>query len=150
MFETILVAVDGSKHATKIAEVAADLAQRYRAKLLMLYVVAPSVQEGIRAEMGKAAQTGHIERSEYEIIQQLGRNTIQSAELCARQKGVEEIEVLAEVGDPAGVIVDIARARRADLIVLGRRGASTLSELLLGSVSHKVTQVSKKPCLIVS
>jgi nucleotide-binding universal stress UspA family protein len=54
-----------------------------------------------------------------------------------------------EVGDPAGVIVDIARARGADLIMLGRRGLGTLARLLLGSVSHKVIQVADRPCLTV-
>ena len=83
------------------AEVAAYLAQRCSAKLCMLHVVAPSLQESIRAEMEKAARSGHIERTEYEMIQQLSRNATRSAELCARQRCVEEIEVVAEVGDPA-------------------------------------------------
>ena len=73
-----------------------------------------------------------------------------TAELSARQKGVGNLETLVEVGDPASVIVNMARTRNADLIVLGRRGLGTLTGLLLGSVSHKVIQLANRPCLTVS
>jgi nucleotide-binding universal stress UspA family protein len=91
----------------------------------------------------------HREQMEYEMLQGFGQDSVHSAELSARQKGVTQVEALVEVGDPAGVIVDIARARGADLIMLGRRGLGTLAGLLLGSVSHKVIQVADRPCLTV-
>jgi nucleotide-binding universal stress UspA family protein len=148
-FKTILVAVDGSTHATRTAEVAADLAQRYGAKLLILHVVAPIFEGRVRTELSTLARMEHMEQSEYEMPQAAGRDIVQSAELSARQEGVKHVEALVEVGDPASVIVDIARVRGADLIVLGRRGLGTLTGLLLGSVSHKVVQVADTPCLTV-
>lgn len=149
-FKTILVAIDGSKHANKTAEVAADLAQRYGAKLLVLHVIAPVFDGRERNELANLARMEHLQQSEYEMLQELGRDIVQSAELTARQQEVANVEALVEVGDPASVIVEMARARNADLVVLGRRGHGTLSGLLLGSVSHKVTQVVGRPCLIVS
>ena len=149
-FRTILVAVDGSKHASKIAELAADLAHSCGAKLLILHVVAPIFEGKIRNELGDLARIEHMERTEYEMLQQVGADTIKFVEVTARKKGVKDVEVLIEVGDPAGVIVSIARARSADIIVLGRRGVGTLAGLLFGSVSYKVTQVADRPCLIVS
>ena len=50
----------------------------------------------------------------------------------------------------AEVAAYMARARNADLIVLGRRGLGTLAGLPLGSVSHKVTQMADRPCLTVA
>jgi nucleotide-binding universal stress UspA family protein len=149
-FKTILVAVDGSTHATKTVEVAADVAQRYGAKLVILHVVAPIFGGRVRDELANFARMEHMEQTEYEMLQELGRAIVQSAELIARQQRIANVEAVVEVGDPAGVIVNVTRVRRVDLIVLGRRGAGTLTGLLLGSVSHKVIQLADTPCLTVS
>ncbi|HSY86491.1 MAG TPA: universal stress protein [Verrucomicrobiae bacterium] len=147
--KTILVALDGSKHAVSVADAAADLALRCDAKLLILHVVAPIFDGKVRNDLANLARMEHREQTEYEMLQGFGQDIVHSAELSARQKGVTQVEALVEVGDPAGVIVDIARARGADLIMLGRRGLGTLAGLLLGSVSHKVIQVADRPCLTV-
>ena len=148
-FKTILVALDGSKHAVSVADAAADLALRCDAKLLILHVVAPIFDGKVRNDLANLARMEHREQTEYEMLQGFGQDIVHSAELSARQKGVTRVEALVEVGDPAGVIVDVARARGADLIMLGRRGLGTLAGLLLGSVSHKVIQVADRPCLTV-
>ncbi|HTJ58520.1 MAG TPA: universal stress protein [Devosiaceae bacterium] len=148
-FKTILVALDGSKHAGATAEAAAELARHCEAKLLILHVVAPIFDGKVRDELGNLARMEHREQTEYEMLQGFGRDIVHAAELKARQSGVRQIEALVEVGDPASLIVDMARARGADLIVLGRRGLGPLAGLLLGSVSHKVIQVADRPCLTV-
>jgi nucleotide-binding universal stress UspA family protein len=149
-FKTVLVAVDGSSHVAKTAGVAADVAQRYGAKLVVLHVV-PSIFGGrVREELANFARMEHMEQTEYEMLQELGRPIVHSAELIARQKGIASVESVIEVGDPASVIINVSRVRSADLIVLGRRGLGTLSGLLLGSVSHKVVQLADTPCLTVS
>jgi nucleotide-binding universal stress UspA family protein len=149
-FKTILVAVDGSTHATKTVEVAADVAEHYGAKLLILNVVAPIFAGSQRDALNNLARIEHMERTEYEMLQELGGAIVQSAETNARQKGIANVEALVEVGDPASVIVDMVRARSVDLVVLGRRGLGTMTGLLLGSVSHKVIQLAHTPCLTVS
>jgi len=149
-FKTILVAVDGSTHATKNVEIAADVAQRYGAKLVILHVVARLFEGRVRDELANFASMEHTEQTEYEMLQELGREIVQSAALSAHQKGITSVETVVEVGDPASVIVSMTRARSADLIVLGRRGLGTLAGLLLGSVSHKVIQLADTPCLIAS
>src|SRR5262249_17744145 len=149
-FKTVLVAVDGSAQATKTVEVAADVAKRYGAKLVVLHVVPPIFEGKERDELAKLAHMEHMERTEYEMLQERGKVVVDAAELEARKKGIERIVSLVEVGDPAHVIVNIGRMQKADLLVLGRRGLGILKELLLGSVSHKVIQVSETPCLIVS
>ncbi len=52
-------------------------------------------------------------------------------------------------GNPAEAILKAAKQVDADLIVLGTRGLSDLKGLLLGSVSHKVIQLSPCSCLVV-
>ena len=146
---TILVAVDGSPQAGKAAEMAAELARRCAAKLVLLHVVSPVFGDE-RDELAELARVEHMERTEYEMLQERGRAIVEAAEVSARQKGPLNLESLVEVGDPAGVIVSMARAQRADVVVVGRRGRGTLAGLLLGSVSNKVVQIADAPCLVVS
>ena len=147
--KTILVAVDGSKQAIKATEIAADLAQHCGAKLVVLHVVSSIFGDEL-AKLGEFARVEHMERTEYEMLQERGRAIVQAAEFSARQKGLTSVEPIVEVGDPAGVIVSMTQARSADVVVVGRRGRGTLAGLLLGSVSNKVVQLADPPCLVVS
>jgi nucleotide-binding universal stress UspA family protein len=52
-------------------------------------------------------------------------------------------------GDAAGEIIDVAEQRGADLIVLGSRGRTGLTRLLLGSVARNVLSGSPASVLIV-
>jgi nucleotide-binding universal stress UspA family protein len=54
-----------------------------------------------------------------------------------------------ENGDPGGGLLNAAQAANVDLIVLGARGLNRLSELVFGSVSHRVLSHSTCPTLIV-
>jgi nucleotide-binding universal stress UspA family protein len=72
-FKTILVAVDGSTHAIKTVEVAADVAQRYGAKLVILHVVARIFEGRVRSELENFASMEHMEQTEYEMLKELGR-----------------------------------------------------------------------------
>lgn len=66
--------------------------------------------------------------------------------------GVKSVRRLCELGEPADVVLDAARAAAADLLVLGTRSRGRIAELVLGSVSHRVllhapcsTLIVKKP-----
>jgi|FreactTroBogLake_1042271.scaffolds.fasta_scaffold09101_3 nucleotide-binding universal stress UspA family protein len=58
-------------------------------------------------------------------------------------------DTLAVEGDPAEEICRTARSDHFDLIVIGTRGRSLFTELLLGSVSHKVLQHAPCPVLVI-
>ena len=52
-------------------------------------------------------------------------------------------------GDPAGEIIDAARAWNADLVVMGSRGRTGLTRFLLGSVVRNVLHASDASVLVV-
>jgi nucleotide-binding universal stress UspA family protein len=62
---------------------------------------------------------------------------------------VTSIRKVNEIGSPAQLILDSATNISADLVVVGVRGRSRLSEAVLGSVSHRVLMHGSCPTLIV-
>ncbi|MFQ5992180.1 MAG: universal stress protein [Nitrospiraceae bacterium] len=58
--------------------------------------------------------------------------------------GIPSVRRLCELGAPANVILDAIRSTAADLLVVGAQGLGRLSELVLGSVSHRV--LIQAPC----
>ena len=62
---------------------------------------------------------------------------------------IASIRKVNEIGSPAQLILDSAKNLSADLVVVGVRGRSRLSEVVLGSVSHRVLLHGTRPTLIV-
>ena len=59
-----------------------------------------------------------------------------------------DAELVAVVGAPADVLVEEAKQRGADLIVVGHRGLSGAEKLVMGSVSSKVARTAGCSVLI--
>jgi nucleotide-binding universal stress UspA family protein len=68
---------------------------------------------------------------------------------CKRAKsiGVRRIKRQSETGDAAAAILDAARRKRIDFLVVGRHGFGPLTGWLLGSVSQKI--ISLAPCKVI-
>lgn len=173
MFKTIVVATDGSDHARKAVELASDVAARYSSKLVLLHVLQPGpLPEGLRkmVEVEHLVQPMQSEKTEavtgvprwirtvatsaesaeeLRMAYAVGEHIVGKSERTARDKGVKEVHPIVEEGDPAKQILKCAEGENADLIVIGSRGLSDLKGLLMGSVSHKVTQLAKCTCVTV-
>ncbi len=175
MIETVLVATDGSEHASKALDLASDVAARYGARMVLLHVLlrdatVANVRELIDfSELSEELQV-EIERLEAipfetasvsgayvdvpvtltrEILAAVGRRITEAARKTAADKGVERISTVMTAGDPAKRILETATAEQADMIVMGSRGLGDLRGLLLGSVSHKVSHLSACTCVTV-
>lgn len=61
---------------------------------------------------------------------------------------VKSVRKINEIGSPAQIILDSADSVSADLVVVGARGRGRLSEVFLGSVSHRVLMHGTRPTLI--
>lgn len=175
MFRTMLAATDGSDHARKALTLAADLAEKYGARLVILTVVEdrePTPEEihlveteyaerlrqklpPIRFEemrgFGLAAVRPLVQAySEVatQIHETIAEALLEEAEREARAKGVREVATRVAFGDPADTILDVAGEVGADLIVMGSRGLSDVRALFVGSVSHKV--LNRAECTVVT
>jgi nucleotide-binding universal stress UspA family protein len=171
MLKTILVATDGSEHARRAVELAADLAAKYGAKVILLHVLLRGhLPEGLlrAAQVEHVAQPGPSEprnlvimppeimarvektaQAPLDVLEFIGGNIMAGAEAMVRDKGVAKVETAVEQGDPASQILDKAAQSGADLIVMGSRGLGGLAGLLMGSVSQKVSHHAPCTCVTV-
>lgn len=171
MFKTILTATDGSAHSGRAVVIASDIAEKYGARLIVLHILgqgpmtesqarmvdtehlaqsaqtaAPSVAD-VPGRVKVNYQTRAVAEQTWQVRRASGTEIVQEAEQVAKSRGVQEITSKVHEGDPVKKILHEAEHEAVDLIVMGTRGLSDLKGLLLGSVSHKVCQLAKCPCL---
>jgi nucleotide-binding universal stress UspA family protein len=149
MIKTVLVPTDGSEHAKKAVIFAADLAQKYDAKVIVLFVMRGLGSEDVPEALRSFARSEHIEGTDRDILESIGNQIVREAQALAQEHKAPEIETQLEVGDPASTILRVAKNRGINLIVMGSRGLGNLKGLLVGSVSHKVNQLSQCTCMTV-
>ncbi len=145
MFRNILVAVDGSKAAIGALDMAIEVADKFGATLHLLHVVR---EMQLPKELGGVADLDKVEKQRGSALKQVGEEILNQAKLVAQSKGVKSIEDSIGAGDPANAIVGYAADKPIDLIVLGSRGLGQVQGMLLGSVSRKVSNLAKVPCLL--
>ncbi|MFQ5670075.1 MAG: universal stress protein [Acidobacteriota bacterium] len=141
---TILVATDFGSHAAGNLVYAAALAQRYGARLVVVHVV-PSPEAYFGPLDTPWAGGIDLERVTTRLKEDSGRRlerlvTAEIRSACAP-------ELVVESGRPSATILEIARRRQADLIVLGAHGRGTSGLGWVGSVSHRVLRSGHCPVL---
>jgi len=137
MFSNILIAVDGSESASKAFRRSVYLAQKCNSKLDLVHAVQCEVG-------GDSANT-------FEMIEELkdkAKKILEEYRIEAVKNNVP-IQITIMQGDPAKVIIEIAKAKSYDLIIMGTRGRSSFQELLIGSVSQKVIHHASCPVMVV-
>ncbi|WP_159588860.1 universal stress protein [Chelativorans xinjiangense] len=143
----ILCATDGSEHAFKALEFAADLARSKNAGLLVVHVQRVHGSGRISPEMQELERIEQVRVTEADILRSAAERIASEGAKFAQTKGALDVESLVVEGDAARGIVDTAKARDAGAIVIGSRGLGDLQGLLLGSVSHKVAHLA--PCTTI-
>jgi nucleotide-binding universal stress UspA family protein len=78
---------------------------------------------------------------------QRARGAVAAATPFAEERKVRyDVEILE--GDPAETVLDVARSRAADLIVVGSRGRGGVAGAVLGSVSTEIVHRADRPVLV--
>ncbi|MEZ5412164.1 MAG: universal stress protein [Acidimicrobiales bacterium] len=68
----------------------------------------------------------------------------------AEAAGLEPVDMMTAVGDPADVICQAAETHNADVVVVGSHDKGVLRRLLDPSVAQAVVQGTYRPVLVVS
>ena len=156
MFQRILVALDHSETSQSVFEKTLELAKSNQARVLLLHVVSP-IDEGMPTPMYSMVDSFYPMQHEafmrssaqlFSQAEQAGLDMLRSRANAAMTAGVQS-EFTQHVGDPGDTICTIAQTWNADLIMMGRRGRSGISEFFLGSVSNYVMHHAHCSVLIV-
>jgi nucleotide-binding universal stress UspA family protein len=139
----ILVPVDFSPHAECAFTYATRLAERFGAKLALLYVVDDSfVTGGWSSEI----YVPNVPELMENLIADAGRRLATLKASAAALGLTAETAVIR--GRPAHAIVEHAKNGGFDLIVMGTHGRTGVSHVVMGSVAERVLR--KAPCPVLT
>lgn len=175
MIKTILVPIDGSSHANKALDLAADLAEKYSAKLILLHVLLRhtsiddvmtlckdlKASESIMKNLERTVDSVYAAAasSPYggavsipipeDTLRDIGTLIAEKARTVLTEKNLKEFYIHIVDANPAECIIKTADQENVDIIVMGSRGLGRLSGLLMGSVSYKVNHLAPCTCVTV-
>ena len=135
----ILVPVDFSDYSKSTVEYAVLLAGRFHASIDLVHVIEPFAYD--------VTDTAQVVDHYGALIRIADRLMINARERITR-RGIK-VRSLVLRGSPAPEIVNEARRRRADLIIMGTHGRTGLEHLMLGSVAERVVRLAPCPVLTV-
>ena len=144
MFKRLLVPVDGSPHAKRAVDAAADLAARHEARIYLLHVIRDL---SLPKEILQMIAAGEVTESRMEILQDSADIILDNARDQLEEAGLSDVRSGYIMGDPASRILEYAEQNGVDLIVIGHRGLGPRGGLL-GSVARKLVNMTTVSVLI--
>lgn len=135
--KTIVLGYDDTAPAKRALERTAELARAFHANVVVVSV-APVLAPAAHG-IGPIDPADPPERHEEQL---------EHATALLRERGVEA-ESQAALGNPAGMILDVAEEQDADMIIVGSREVGLVQRLLGQSVSGAVQRKAHCDVLIV-
>lgn len=137
-YRKILIAVDDSPIAEKVAIAGFQLGQQLNTEIAILSVVDTTA---LMTDGGVTpGELAEIIKNDYKKNQQM---------LIDKVFKDYKVWTFVEKGKPHEMILKVATEWQADFIIIGTHGRTGLSHLLLGSVAEHVVRHSKIPVMII-
>jgi len=136
-FRKLLVGYDGSPQSEKAVDVAFSLAESLDATVLIFAVARPpepATSVELQAVLDNAKE--HFEEGFKKILEKARSHDL-------------NVKTDMAVGHQAEQIIHRAEDDGIDLIILGRRGRSMISRMMLGSVSERALRYAHCPVMVV-
>jgi len=160
--KTIVIGYDGSDAAERALGRAAEIAQVFSARLVVVSVSGlasvpatsafePTAELVPPAVAGPVAAGGTVPLPQPVSVQEPEEHARRQLERARRSLASRKVETeyLVELGDPAERLLEVADQRDADLIVVGSRERGFLERLLGRSVDEAVARRSERDVLLV-
>ncbi|KRD13061.1 universal stress protein [Mycobacterium sp. Root265] len=141
-YRTVVVGTDGSDSSLRAVDRAGEIAGGSGARVVIATAYFPQSEDHHAADVLK--DEGYKATGNAPIYAILREATDR-----AKAAGATEVVEKAVVGAPVDALVELAEAEKADLLVVGNVGLSTIAGRLLGSVPANVARRSKIDVLIV-
>ena len=139
MIHKIVVGIDGSDAAAHAAKLAAEIAEKFEAELVLVFAVPP---------VALAPEVGGADLLVLDSNRRAGEELLDTTKKSLQRAGIR-IEGALMIGSAAESICDRADAENADLVVVGSRGRGAVTRILLGSVATRLSHICGRPLLIV-
>jgi nucleotide-binding universal stress UspA family protein len=143
MYKNILIPTDGSDLAEKAVKSGIAFAKELNAKITVLTVAAPFHVFTLN--------TRAVEDTPAEYRKRIGEHTtktLEQAANAAKAAGGACDTVQVEYEHPYQAIIDTARSKGCDLIMMASHGRRGIAAVVLGSETVKVLTHSKIPVLV--
>jgi len=140
MYKHILIATDGSELAGKAVATGLELAKRLGAKITVVTAIEPWLS--IASSDTAAAFMQYQKAAEQDAVRILAQ-----VSAAAQQQGVQ-CETVTVTETAAEAIIETAKSKQCDLIVMSSHGRRGLARVLLGSQATRVLTLSSVPVLI--
>ncbi|MBO9682762.1 MAG: universal stress protein [Flavisolibacter sp.] len=149
--KTILVALDYEPSAQKIADTGLTFAKSMKAEMILLHVVPES---SYYSSLKYSPILGFETLSAINVVEtenelELTKTAEDFLETIRRNLGDESITILVKTGDLGENVLEVAKNRKADMIVIGTHHKRGIEKILSGSVAEKVFHHSPVPLLII-
>jgi nucleotide-binding universal stress UspA family protein len=147
----ILIALDYSPSAEKIAETGYALAKSSQAEVILMHVVADPIYY---SNLDYSPIMGYTGFSSPEMLSLIDMEEVKKAsrdflEQSKKHLGDEGITTLVGEGDCADAILNAASDLNVDTIVMGTHSRRGLDKILMGSIAEKVLHHATVPLLII-
>ncbi|HZE78774.1 MAG TPA: universal stress protein [Nitrososphaeraceae archaeon] len=138
--EKILMAIDRSPSKYKVAVYGATLAKALQARLIAIHVIETSPPSGLEDFVLRNYETSQRKEAE---------NLLNETKGSAKSIGIEiDTEIVVKSHSIADTIIDYAKNKNVDLILVGTIGMTGLQKYLLGSVADKI--VTHAQCSVLA
>lgn len=137
----ILLATDGSDNATRAAHYTLNMVKNNPLLKVTILNVRPGADILVRYN---PFDNQAISKEKCELSENITKRT---RALFKNESFVVKSDVV--FGEPGQTIAEYARDKGYDMIIMGTRGLSKLSGIILGSISHQVLRLSTVPVLFV-
>ena len=147
----VLIALDYNPTAQKVAETGYLLAKSLGADTILLHVISDPVYYSSTDYSPIMGFSGYMDMSPLQLdsVEGLKQASLVFLDKTRDHLGNKKIQILAEDGDYAEVIIKTAKKLEADIIVIGSHSRKWLEKIVMGSVTEKVLDQTKIPLFIV-
>jgi nucleotide-binding universal stress UspA family protein len=135
--ERILVPLDGSELAEAAIDAALDLGRDRSSKLVILRAAEAHTLPGADPTDEQVAVVREAEEYLAAVADRLTK------------RGVKDVDTSVWYGPAAAAVIEAAKLKKADLIVMSTHGRSGLGRLILGSVAESVLRGTMTPVCVV-
>lgn len=154
--KTLVYATTLGKNTRPVFRHAVNLARTYKARIIMVHALEPV------SEFGHAIIEHYLPKEALEEIHDQGmariRDTMQARVAKFRDEELDglpdadelDVQILVEEGNPAELVLRVAKSEQADMIVIGSHSHHGLfGQKLLGDTAQQIGMHTKIPVLLV-